>query len=197
MRLSRHLFVVTLFFGFLIWYWWEDTAIPLLTLAAILTHEGGHCVAALLCGVPLRKFRLVPWEARISLGTQSLSYQKECIISLAGPLANLLSFLLVKVRCGSSAGGAATFFSAASLSLALLNLLPIDDFDGGRFFRCICSATLGLRVAEILCDILSFFTLFCLWCASVYLLIRVNDNLSLFLFSGTLFLRIFIHRRSC
>ena len=197
MRLSRHLFVVTLFFGFLIWYWWEGTAIPLLTLAAILTHEGGHCVAALLCGVPLRKFRLVPWEARISLGTQSLSYQKECIISLAGPLANLLTFFLVNARGGSAVDGAISFFAAVSLSLALLNLLPIDDFDGGRFFRCICSATLGLRVAEILCDIFSFFTLFCLWCASVYLLIRVNDNLSLFLFSGTLFLRIFIHKRSC
>ena len=196
MRLSRYLFVVTLFSGFLIWYWWEGTAIPILTLGAILIHEGGHCVGALLCGVALHEFRLVPWEARISLGTQSLSYQKECFISLAGPLANLLTFFLVKARGISAVDGALSFFAAVSLSLALLNLLPINDFDGGRFFRCLCAAFFGLRVAEILSDILSFLTLFCLWCASVYLIIRVNDNLSLFLFSGTLFLRIFIRRRS-
>ena len=89
--------------------------------------------------------------------------------------------------------GAVSFFVTVSAALALLNLLPISDFDGGRILHCLLAPAIGLRVTGRVCELLSILSLFCLWCMSVYALIRAGGSLSLFVFSTTLFVRFFIH----
>lgn len=178
--------------GFIVWILISREPDPVLTLAAILLHELGHVVGAALLKVPLGGFRLISCEARLALTGNLLSYGKEFFISAAGPAFNLLSFA-VACRFGATllGEGALSFFATVSAALAILNLLPIGDFDGGRILYCSLAPVTGPRVAAILCRALSFLALFCLWCISVYAILHTGASLTLFLFSATLFIRIF------
>ena len=183
---------LTLLFGVLLWAAFFHSFIPFLTFAAILLHEVGHILGAKLTGIRLSGFRLFSFEARISLYGDLIPYKKELLISFAGPLMNVLSFI-VATAFGAKpfASDPLSFFATVSASLGFLNLLPIGDFDGGRILFCLLAPTIGLTKATVSCRALSFLFLFSLWCVSVYALIRAGASLSLFLFSATLFVRIF------
>lgn len=186
--ISGALFMIS----FLLWAIYSRSPRPLLALLAILLHEGGHWLAIKLCRVPLDGFGFNSCEARLCLGSP-VSYKKEIIICAAGPAANLLS-LLPSLHKGTSLFGesALSFFTSVSAALALLNLLPIGDLDGGRLLTCLLSMLVDSDFARQVCEILSFLTLFCLWSVSVYALLRTGGSLSLFFFSATLFYRVFI-----
>ena len=176
---------------FLIWVMMSRSPKPLLTLLAVGLHEMGHVLTALICRVPLSGFYVVAGEARLLL-SGTASYTKELLICGAGPLFNLLSAAPILLAGGTVLGDDnLSFFATVSLALALLNLLPIGDLDGGRIYYCFLARLGGPHFSLAACRILSFFTVFCLWSASVYTLLRAGENLSLFFFSASLFLRLF------
>ncbi len=180
--------------AFAVWLIWDPSYVPILTLVAIVVHEFGHLTAAAILKVPLGGFRMASCEARLALSGRLLSYGEEFVISFAGPLFNLFSLIIFQLWGGHILGeGAVSFFVTVSAALALLNLLPISDFDGGRILHCLLAPAIGLRVTGRVCELLSILSLFCLWCMSVYALIRAGGSLSLFVFSTTLFVRFFIH----
>ena len=186
-RISVSVFAV----GIGIWALTASSSLPALTLCAILIHEMGHVCFARLCDISCKGFSLTPFEARIRL-TGAISYEKEILICLGGPLFNLASAAVVQWIVGNTVFSPPfSAFSSISAALALLNLLPIESLDGGRVIYCLLSR-IGLHeIAAATVKILSFLALFCLWSASVYTLLRCGGNLSLFLFSATLFYRIF------
>ena len=166
---------------------------PLITLVAILIHELGHLAAARILGIKVSGFHILSFEARLAAQSSLIPYGKELAICAAGPLFNLATLLFVlflksRLPCPPSL----SFLATVSASLALLNLLPIGDLDGGRIFQSLLSLLLPQAIASFLCRILSFLALFSLWCISVYSLLRLGGSLSLFVFSTTLFFRIFV-----
>lgn len=177
--------------GVILWALRGPAYVPVLTLCAIAIHEVGHVAVARICRVPTGGISFSLFEARIRL-TGSISYGKEMMICLGGPLFNLTSAWLSCRLGGRLLGtGALSYFATVSVALAILNLLPIGSLDGGRSVYCLLSG-IGLhQTAPAVGRILSFFALFCLWSASVYTLMRSGGNLSLFLFSATIFWRIF------
>ena len=177
--------------GFLAWALLSGTAEPLLALLSVGLHEAGHMTMALLCHVPLGGFHASSFEARIHLTGESVSYRKEACICLAGPLVNILTALLLYPAGGRILqDDPISFFCTVSIALAVLNLFPISDFDGGRILYCMISQLLGPNTASSVCRFCSFFSLFFLWSISVYVLLRTGGNFSLFFFSVSLFLKI-------
>ena len=177
--------------GLFLWAVTAGTKIPLFTLAAITIHEAGHLLAACLLRLKPSGITADNIGIRLWFRDTSISYGKEIALCAAGPAANLLSLLLfLPLR-----GGEASFFFSISIALALLNLLPIEGFDGGRILHSTLSLFVAPMHADRVSDLFSFFFLFVLWCISIYLMMRTGNELSLFFFSASLFFRIFLQKR--
>lgn len=178
--------------GFFTWAIYERSPKPFLTLLAVLLHEFGHWLVIKLCHGSLRGFHLNACEARIVLD-KALSYGKELLVCFAGPAINIISTFLALLVGGSLfEEDPLSFFATVSAALALLNLLPVGDLDGGRILHCILAWLAGPRPAIYVCGFFSFVTPFCIWSVSVYALLRTGGTVSLFLFSSSLFLHIFV-----
>ena len=163
-------------------------AVPFLCAAAM--HELGHLAAARLLGIRLRSLDIGPLGATIKIREGLISYKKEFLLCAAGPFVNLVgaaASAFIVDRCD-----AIEWFCAISLMLALLNLLPLSGFDGGRMLGAAIESVAGPRGAQAALSHVSFVTVVVLWILSVYLLMRFGSSLSLFIFCLSVFYRIFV-----
>ena len=78
--------------------------------------------------------------------------------------------------------------------LGILNLMPAEGFDGGRMLSVAVSSIFGPRAAARTISMTSFISIVALWMLSVYLLLRYGTSLSLFIFTLSLFYRLFIEK---
>ncbi len=162
-----------------------DALIPL--FAAFL-HECGHILVAFFLSIPIKRIKLNLFGALIETPPLACTYKKEALLAFAGPFMNILT--------GSSAlmifEERALYFSVASFAFALINLLPIESFDGGRILSCLLLNKYEPSVEHNISEICSLLSVFVLWCISVYFILRTGAYLSLFVFSGALFSHIFL-----
>lgn len=172
----------------------DNSEYAIIALTAAATHELGHIITALVLKMKLDSFSLGLFGARLGIALPLYSYRHELMLSLSGPIANLLTgsaALYIYHIQGSSEH--VLFFAVASFFLALLNLLPIKGFDGGRIFICLSAPPLGIYVAERLLELLSFVFVLMLWILSIYLMLKVGSSLALFVFSAALFAELFLN----
>ena len=118
-------------------------AAPVICLAAILAaavcHELGHYAALRLCGGRLESLSVSAFGAQMRIRRRELlSYGRESLCVLAGPLVNVtLSWLL-------SVAGARWeelyIFAGAQLILGVFNFLPLSALDGGRLVFLVIEA---------------------------------------------------------
>ena len=170
----------------------------LLSFAAILAaslHELSHIFTALALNSPLYSLKIGILGASLSMPREIDSYKNEILIALAGPAANIVClFLLLPFADSMCEFG--QMFMVASLFLGILNLMPISDFDGGRILFCAVAMKGSLASARGIINICSFIFVFALWSLSVYMIIRLGASLSLFVFSASVFCKIFIKPKS-
>ena len=166
----------------------------LIPLCVAIIHELGHVLSAKLRKVRLESLDIGIFGARINLDHAIYSYDDEIAVCIGGPLINLISadIALILAHTLGILNETLYFFIFASLSLALINLLPIKSFDGGRILFAMLAKHLSLERAEHIIDVSSFISLFLLWAISLYLLLRTSASLSLFIFSISVFATIFI-----
>ncbi|MBR6681061.1 MAG: site-2 protease family protein [Clostridia bacterium] len=161
---------------------------------SVFIHELGHLLGAKLCRVTIKELKLGIFGAGLSPKDALISYKKEIVLCLLGPLANFLSILAAHMIIPRSLLDNEFFsnFLMSSLALGVLNLLPVESFDGGRIFLSLLSLRLSPKLSGAIMSTISFIIIFTLWCLSVYLLLRISSSLSLFVFSSYLFAKIFI-----
>jgi Zn-dependent protease len=168
--------------------------ISLAALLAAFLHELGHIIAAKICKIDLGELKLGIFGASLTSKVMLCSYKKEIFLCLAGPLVNLTSVLILFPFCKFE-NSFNTLFISTSLFLGLLNLLPIYEFDGGRILYCLLSPYLSLTAVTTVIKTISFILIFILWSLSVYLLLRLSSSVSLFVFSLSLFSKIFLSQK--
>lgn len=111
-----------------------------LALSAAAAHELGHLAAIYGLGGSVDRLRLTAAGAELRLN-RTMSYGREVLCALAGPLVNvLLGFLAARW------GG--TVFAGLSLTLGVFNLLPVTVLDGGRILSCLVTWAFGPQWAE-------------------------------------------------
>ena len=125
------------------------------TLVAVM-HEFGHFYASSKLGYKLNRIVLMPYGALISGNLEDVSYKDEALIALAGPLVNVITALFF--------AGLWWFFPStypytelaffASVSIAIINLLPCHPLDGGRFLSATLSLFIKRNIAVLITRIL-------------------------------------------
>ena len=93
-------------------------------LLAVAVHETGHILAAKLCGMQIKSVTLGALGIHMAGETASVGDFRRAVVSLAGPFANLLSFLL------------------------LLPLPRAVPWDGGTALYCLLRGTFSEKTAE-------------------------------------------------
>lgn len=165
-------------------------------LLAAAVHEFGHICVAKILQIPFRSLTLSPYGALLKPCASMGSYSDELLIAAAGPFFNLLSALAIWPWAKGTNSFVFSFF-VSSLFLGFLNLLPVSEFDGGRILTCLFCRRLNPLVVSRILEITSFVIVFILWTLSVYLLLRVSSSLSLFVFSCSLFMKLFGDSEFC
>ena len=110
--------------------------VELITLFVIVfVHELGHASAAALLGIKVNSIQMLPFGGVAVIEDRGdLTAGKEILISLAGPLQNV-------IMMGAAAGMLSLhwwdgefliYFIEANAIIALFNLLPILPLDGGK-----------------------------------------------------------------
>lgn len=98
-------------------------------LPAALLHELAHYAVLRLCGVRTARFTLTGLGASLYVPElHRLSYGAELLSAAAGPLMNLLLWVLLSLTGREEL----TLFAGAQMVLGILNLLPVRPMDGGR-----------------------------------------------------------------
>lgn len=177
---------VILLISIVLWAVIYKTYTPFIMLAVIGIHEVGHIVSSLLFKNGFKRISFQTGGFILSGNKSFGSYRSEAVIALCGPLLNIIFYLL---SAGSDAP-LTKLFSDCSLAIAILNLLPVEGFDGGRLVSCILFGFLPHKASGVICDFFSFLALFFLWSVSVYLMLKTDRNISPFFFSASVFLKI-------
>lgn len=149
-----------------------------LLLAAVLLHETGHILCAVLLNIPFSGLAVRPCGAVMTFDFSGTTYLREMCVHLAGPGTGILSAVCALLAFGNTA----SYFAGLSVWLAVLNLLPVQGFDGGGVLSCLLSLFLPAETAYRVCRAVSVVTLFLLWTAVLWIELRVRAVLTLLLF---------------
>ena len=176
------LFLATLTFSLLI----DRTGIAGVGVIATILHECGHLLMMHYFKVPPSRIKLNPFGIDIVEGKGKRSYAQDVWISLAGPLSNLIFFLIFY--------GWSCFFpnlytytlSIVNLTLALFNCLPIEPLDGGQALYSSLCRMFGAERSGRFVEIISFFILLPLAAVGFLVLFQSRYNFSLLLVTGYL-----------
>ncbi|MBQ9747934.1 MAG: M50 family metallopeptidase [Clostridia bacterium] len=151
-------------------------------LSSVILHEAGHLIASLLFGRAPQSIRLMPAGISITLPPPR-SYKEELTVAAAGPAVSLLWYAVTRylpsVASEETAG--------ITLILAVLNLLPITGFDGGRICHALISFTASEALADRLLATTTALSLSVLWTLSLYVLFYSGVNVALLFFCACLF----------
>lgn len=148
-------------FFLLFMFLWLLAGLPLQSLLLfllVLGHELAHIFAAKLSGLPVDRIELFPFGGVGYLDKPlELEHSKELLVAAAGPLFNLILFVIcynwsvgVYSLPVSVDPALLSFFARANLFLCAFNLLPGLPLDGGRILRASLSPRLGFyRATEL------------------------------------------------
>jgi stage IV sporulation protein FB len=101
----------------------------LVAYAVIIVHEMAHVIAAGFFDVKLDRFEIFPFGVMIKMESDIIKNPRhELIISLAGPVANVVMFLIALAVDSP-------FLAQLNASLAIINLVPALPLDGGRALK--------------------------------------------------------------
>ena len=165
-------------------------------LCAVLLHEIGHIICAMILKIKIKSFELSIFGGRIKTEKEP-SYVDELIFALGGPLAGFIGFAFTYQFALNNLDipfcQAFLFpFSVLSLCLSIFNLIPLTSLDGGRILKCTLCLLFSLDIADKILRITSFLTLVSLWMLSVYMMLKTANGVPMFVFCLIFFSKCFI-----
>jgi Zn-dependent protease len=116
----------------------------------VLIHELAHAYVAKKVGCNVSSVFIDILYGAALIDMEDTSHKEDIYIIFAGPLSNLLLFLLGYLLIGHVDTGLLfdflTTFNKVNLILFVFNILPIFPMDGGRISKSILSIIFGDKV---------------------------------------------------
>ena len=176
--------------------WLLGVVTAVLLLASLLGHELGHCLAARRYGLAVESITFWLFGGAARIQTTPATWRQEAAISLAGPVASLLSGLAATVAFLALAPGGTTladsflfvlgYLVVMNLGLAALNMIPVVPVDGGQAIRAVLSRSRPYSAATKLTAAISVGLAGTLALAGIALSLYALVWLALFLIAGAL-----------
>ncbi len=155
--------------------------------ACVVLHELGHALTARHFGIRTKKITLLPIGGMASLERIPESPKQELLVTLAGPLVNvviaLLLYIIIPVEALMKSNFTETFeilmsFSfqnflfylfLVNLGLVLFNVIPAFPMDGGRILRALLAMKISrVKATKIAASVGQFFALLFLLIGLLY-----------------------------
>ena len=114
----------------------ESSVYSLIVIFCALIHELGHISAIYLLKAGISEISFLPFGAEIKM-KNSVGYLQDFIIAISGPLSNLLLSGFFWCIYLLQPHPVPLFGVISSLFLAIINLVPVKSFDGGRCIRSV------------------------------------------------------------
>ena len=144
----------------------------LLLMTAAVLHELGHLLCAGILRIPFAGLSFCPCGAVMTFDFSGTPYSRELCVHLAGAGTGLFTaWIALRIF-----GEAAVRFAGISVSLAVLNLLPVEGFDGGGALFCLLAHFLPPDRAGGVCRVVSRCSLLLLWTAVLWLELRTQSG---------------------
>jgi stage IV sporulation protein FB len=159
----------------------DTTGLVLYAILAIIFHEFGHIIMLWICKIPVSEIDFKPFGICIVLSNNnSISYRKEIMIAVGGPLMNLL---LASASLTLSSFGIfqheLIVFAIFSVAAAIFNLLPIGPLDGGRILTAIFCIKYDAIKADRIIKGISIILLSPLLVLGIYVLLWSKHNVTM------------------
>ena len=128
--------------------YFDTSGVIIWMIPAAALHEAGHWLALRLFGMREEawEFSLRGVEMRLP-AWPALSYGRDFIATMAGPLCSLLAALLA-AKLALSQGSGLHALSGMAFTQGMFNLLPARSLDGGRLLRLAVARFRGEHAAD-------------------------------------------------
>ena len=169
----------------------DQSGLSAVCIAASAMHEAGHFLALMAFRVKPAGLTLGMFGIRVEQdAARPLCYRQNVVVSLAGPMVNLLSFALYALCTGFSE------MACVHLVLAVFNLLPMEPLDGGQALLAFLSMKGDADRAQRILFGVSIAVLLPLAAAGFYILIDSGYNFSLLMVTAYLCLLVLFKRKN-
>lgn len=158
-------------------------------------HEIGHLAVMFIFSSMPEKLTLGVFGMRIDKKENTLSYKKETLVSLAGPIVNFIIFTAFYMIYNFKAEEIFLKISFINLLMGSFNLIPIEPLDGGRAIKNVLSAYCDEQHIDRINDILTFIFLFLLFIVSVFVIKRSGYNFTLLIFCFYIASSVFLKKK--
>ncbi|MBO5725571.1 MAG: site-2 protease family protein [Clostridia bacterium] len=157
---------------------------------AVILHETAHLTAMWMLHCNPKEISLIPASVRI-VRSVTVRVRNEIIISLSGPLINILFFSVFFAVFKTTGNMDILNFSLINLLFAVFNLLPVKQLDGGLILYKLLSYFKGENKAQIVLNFISAVTGVLLLVLGIWLFLK-NKNFSVIVMSLYILLSILV-----
>ena len=116
----------------------DRTGLVIPTLFSVLLHEVGHLIFMWIFECEPKSIKLVPSSISITRGMSAKKYG-DLLISLAGPMVNLIMFCSLYVNFLITKSAFSFDCALINLAFFIFNMLPVSGLDGGTVLKIILS----------------------------------------------------------
>lgn len=145
---------------------------------AALLHEAGHIICAIILHIPFSNLKIKPCGAVMTFDFSKTTYVRELCVHLAGAGTGIASSIVALILFGERA----TYFAGVSVWLAVLNLVPIEGFDGGGALHCILSMLMPPDIVWRVCRAVSIAAVILMWMSVIRFELRIRAGITILLF---------------
>lgn len=168
----------------------DPSTLSMWCVVASMMHETGHFIALLALNCKPSRISMGIFGVRVEQDpARRLGYAANCVVSLAGPMVNLVSFGVLSCFAGNGAA------ALVHLTLGAFNLLPIEPLDGGQALYSLLALRYPEDKARKIIFLVSVLTLLPIAAAGFYLLMISGYNFTLLAVCGYLCLLLLLKQK--